>query len=254
MRVAAVNIRLDVHASERTSEAYMGEPAKGHHRSTNVWRSEMPLHLQTRGSYLFIFTSQIFPINVISITSRAQTWTPASLQPNANLDSPSPPSPSPPQLPPPHSLSHLKSYPPTPINVATTPTNSSQLDLPIPNPNPTHTPRNNRPFPFQQPLPSHSPTNSSCVRVRKYDPSIPNPRVRERGLREWGFSGSAWTRGNFFLVSIAIQGGICKLNKHKWWLKKFRLRILHSHPTPFPPTPLLATTPAREGFLGEKMS
>lgn len=41
MRVAAVNIRLDVHASysKRISEAYVEGPANGHHRPTNIWRS-----------------------------------------------------------------------------------------------------------------------------------------------------------------------------------------------------------------------
>lgn len=50
MRVAAVNIRQDVHASsERISEAYVEGPANSRHRSTNILRLEMPLHLHICG-------------------------------------------------------------------------------------------------------------------------------------------------------------------------------------------------------------
>ena len=49
MRVAAVNIWSDVHASsEGISEAYVEESANGHHRSINILRSDMPWHLHIR--------------------------------------------------------------------------------------------------------------------------------------------------------------------------------------------------------------
>lgn len=93
MRVAAVNIRLDVHASsERISEAYVEGSANGHHRSTNILRLEMSLHLHIcafcpRCSYLNL-PKRSHILSQLRFTDFAHSIfdvTPTSLIPTSNI-------------------------------------------------------------------------------------------------------------------------------------------------------------------------